>query len=88
MRPIELTSWLPSNRAAITLCPFILYTKAYRYDQCIRVHEHYHWKQALRWGILPWYIWYLILWLRYGYNQNHPLERQAYRLEAECRKNE
>ncbi len=86
MKPIDLVVWLPFNRAAITLFPFILYSKDYRDDRCTHIHEYYHWYQALRWGVIPWYAWYMILWLKFGYGQNHPLERHPYQLETECRK--
>lgn len=72
---------------AITLWPCILYvSQEVKADLCIRAHEMYHWHQALRWGILPWYVAYLVIGLFYiGKPANaHPLEREAYRIQREC----
>ena len=69
----------------MTLWPFILYLPEWRDNPKTRVHEHFHWEQAKRWGVLPWYALYLVLMLTViGRPINkHPLEAPAYRAEAE-----
>ena len=80
MKPIEITvPWLPKGVGAITLWPFIVYkTRALR-DR-YREHELFHWRQALRWGVVPWYIAYIALMPFYGDPRAHPMEREAYRV--------
>lgn len=75
--------WLPGGIRAITLWPFILYRER---TPCIEVHERYHWHQAARWFVLPWYIAYLAIGLFYIGRpaDEHPLEREGYRLQREC----
>lgn len=85
MKPIELeVAWLPGI-FAITLVPFILYRKGHK-TECIQRHEHYHWHQALRWGIIPWYLAYFALALiNVGRPANqHPLEAAAYKIQWDC----
>lgn len=87
MDPIEIKlQSLPANRAAITLWPFILYDRE-SYDTCLRVHEEYHWKEQMKWLVIPWFIWYLILCLVYIRvpNEQHPMEMPAYEAERKCR---
>ena len=74
--------WLPFGIRAITLFPAIVYRKGHR-TPAIELHELYHWRQIRRWGVLPWYIIYLVLALVYmGRPANeHPLEREAYRIQ-------
>lgn len=90
MKPIELTVGRLHKKGvdAITLWPFILYRRGHRDDVALRCHEHFHWRQALRWGVLPWYLWYLALvpfYLRKP-SCEHPLERPAYELQARIKK--
>jgi len=63
-KPIERVCprMIPPRRVAITLWPFIFYrsTEALE-DIPLKAHEHFHWKQALRWGVVPWYLAYLLL---------------------------
>jgi len=82
IKPIELTIfWLPEGIAAITLWPVILYRRTYRTDISIRAHEFIHWYQALKWGVIPWYITYLVLKVFYRGRPifDHPLEKIAYK---------
>ncbi len=85
MKPIELTVGKLHKEGvdAITLWPFILYRRGHREDIALRAHEHFHWNQALRWGVLPWYLWYLALVPFYFRkpSSKHPLERPAYELQ-------
>ena len=80
MKPVELeTPWLPGKRIdGITLWPFILYRRGKR-SPALEAHERFHWQQALRWGVVPWYAAYVVLYLvvRSG-KRRHPLERPAY----------
>jgi hypothetical protein len=81
MKPIELTTrWLPPGVDGMTLWPFILYRRGHQGDIALRCHEHYHWRHALRWGVLPWYLAYLVLKLWYLGQpaERHPLEAPAY----------
>ena len=86
MKPIELdVGWLPGNIRAITLWPFIAYLRGHK-THCIRLHEHYHWNQALRYGVLPWYALYLLLLLKVIGRpiSDHELEKEAYRIQWDC----
>ncbi len=68
---------------AITLWPFIFYRKGKEDDIPLRCHEYFHWRQALRWGVLPWYAAYVLL-LPFNIGkeaEDHPLEKPAYRLQ-------
>ncbi len=81
MKPIErTTSWLPPGVDGITLWPFIFYRRGKEGDIPLRCHEHYHWRHALRWGVLPWYLAYGVLKLFYLGQppERHPLEAPAY----------
>ena len=64
MKPIELTVGKLHKEGvdAVTLWPFILYRRGHRDDVALRCHEHLHWHQALRWGVLPWYLWFTWRW--------------------------
>ena len=86
MRPIFVHLWMPFGIQAMMLWPFIVIRVAVD-DFCLRQHELYHWRQARRWGVLPWYVAYLILGLFYiGKPADaHPLERRAYAVERKCR---
>ena len=86
MRPIEIVisqrRWPSFARriAAITLWPFILYRDGYR-TPALEAHEYYHWRQALVWGVLPWYAAYVVLLVVYRTGgRNHPMERRAYEI--------
>ena len=83
--PIELTvGWLPKGTDAVTLWPFIVYRQGYESNVPLRAHEMYHWRQALRWGVVPWYVAYLVLapfFLRKPWR--HPMEVRAYEVQRE-----
>ena len=82
---IELVvRWLPFRARAMTLWPFVLYLPHAYGDRCTQVHERYHWKQALRWGVIPWYVAYLVLAVFYRKAERHPLERPAYAVQRKC----
>jgi len=88
MKPIEIINSriVPGNFGAITLWPFIFYkNEYYKNDKCIKIHEHFHWYEALRWGVIPWYVTYLILKIFKKYDE-HPFEKRAYKAEQDCRK--
>lgn len=77
--PIEsVVSWLPKSIGAITLWPFILYASTYDMMR-LEEHEHFHWYQIRRSGVVLWYVAYLMLWPFYIKDiQKHPLESEAY----------
>jgi hypothetical protein len=87
LSPIEIT--LPrlhqENIHAITLWPFIVYRRGFENDIALRCHEYFHWRQAFRWGVLPWYIAYLLLQIHYFRlpADQHPLEAPAYAEQRE-----
>ncbi|MFQ6030103.1 MAG: hypothetical protein ACE5Q6_21730 [Dehalococcoidia bacterium] len=86
MRPIEITvAKLPfPNVHAVTLWPCIFFLRGFQDNVALRCHEFYHWRQALHWGVLPWYALYLILQIWYFHTpRNHPLEKGAYRRQDE-----
>jgi hypothetical protein len=87
LNPIEIT--VPrlhqDNIHAITLWPFILYRQGFQNDIALRCHEFFHWRQALRWGVIPWYLLYLLL-LPFYFRRppdQHPLEAPAYAKQRE-----
>ena len=62
---------------AITLPPLGIYVLAEHIDsERLRRHEMAHWAQYERMGAVRFYVGYIALWVRYGY-QNHPWEREA-----------
>jgi hypothetical protein len=71
---------------AIMLWPFIVIRRD-RDDPCLRGHELYHFDEASSWGVLPWYVTYLVIVAcRIGRPaSSHPMERLARLLERECR---
>ena len=85
MRPIEITLPRLHQRGVdgITLWPFIFYRRGHQHNIALRCHEHYHWRQARRWGVIPWYIAYLALLPFYLGKpaDRHPLEAPAYALQ-------
>lgn len=40
----------------MSLWPFVVYLKGYGTHSSRRAHEEYHWRQALRWGVVPCYL--------------------------------
>lgn len=90
VKPIELKVGKLHKEGvyAITLWPFILYRRDPLDDIALRCHEHFHWRQAQRWGVLPWYLWYVALVPFYFRrpSHEHPLERPAYELQWRIQK--
>ena len=89
LNPVEVTvPWLHLKSVdAVTIWPFILYRKGHQDSLPLRCHEYYHWRQALRWYVLPWYLVYLALlpfYVRKPSDQ-HPLEAPAYAKQREVR---
>ena len=81
MKPIELTvPALQKGVDAITLWPFIIYRRGARDNLPLRCHEWYHWRHALRWGVLPWYAAYIVIkpWYLGARTPQHPFEAPAY----------
>ncbi len=71
---------------AVTVWPFIFYEREVWDDECVQVHERYHWMDQLRWLVIPWFLAYFILQaiVRSG-GRKHPLEKEAYRREDLCK---
>ena len=74
----------PAAVYAVTVWPFIFYETHVWDDECVQVHERYHWMDQMRWFVLPWFVVYLILWWRgfdrpfQGGGREHMLETEAY----------
>lgn len=81
---IETNSFPPGRADAITLWPFVFFKGKAKQDRALRAHEMYHWKQARNWGVLPWYLAYLVLLVIYGTGgRDHPMEKPAYKVQDE-----
>ncbi len=74
----------PSWVYAFVVWPFIFYEPKAWGEECVQVHERYHWMDQLRWLLLPWFLVYGMLAIFYGGRERHPLEREAYRRQREC----
>jgi len=86
MKPIEITaSALPPGITAITLWPFIFYQPGSQNDLPLRCHEWFHWRHAMRWGVLPWYAAYVLMkpFYRGARTPLHPFEAPAYALQQQ-----
>ncbi len=77
----------PEWAHAVTIWPFIFYERDVWDDECVQVHERYHWDEQLKWLIIPWFIAYGVLSLVYGGGRRHPMELEAYRRQDSCRAN-
>ena len=75
----------PERVRAVTVWPFIFYETDRWDDECLQIHERYHWVDQIRWLWVPWFIAYGILSLVYGGRDRHPLEKEAYRRQRACR---
>lgn len=61
----------------VTLPPLGIYILAERINEAPLIrHEQCHWRQYERMGAIRFYVGYIALWVRYGY-QNHPWEVEA-----------
>ena len=74
----------PKGVYATTIWPFVIYEPQVWDDECVQRHERYHWKDQIRWLVIPWLIAYLLLSLKYGGGRNHPFEKPAYAIQDEC----
>lgn len=79
----------PKRVHAVTLWPFIFYEHSARYDKAVQAHERYHWRDQMRWLVIPWFLVYISLLPFYGGYRKHPLEKSAYAVmdEVNARKN-
>jgi len=83
---VKRVPWpFPKAVHAVTLWPFIIYEHSVRHDPAIQAHERYHWKDQMRWLVIPWFIVYLTLSLFYGGGRKHPLEKPAYAIQDSIR---
>ena len=71
----------PKSVHAVTLWPFIIYEKQVRNHPAVQAHERYHWKDQMRWLVIPWFIIYVALLPFYGGFRKHPFDRPAYEIE-------
>ncbi|PKB77799.1 MAG: hypothetical protein BZY88_20730 [SAR202 cluster bacterium Io17-Chloro-G9] len=81
MKSIELTvPALQKGVDAMTLWPFIIYRRGAQDNLPLRCHEWFHWRHALRWGVLPWYLAYILIkpWYLGARTPQHPFEAPAY----------
>ena len=74
----------PTSVYAVTVWPLIFYESHVWDDACVQIHERYHWRDQVRWLVLPWFVAYLTLRPFYGGGRRHPLEREAYRRQDDC----
>ena len=66
-----------SGYGGITLPPLGIFILAERLgEEALVRHEHAHWQQAQRMGIVRWYLTYAWYTIRFGY-RNNPLEVEA-----------
>jgi hypothetical protein len=74
----KVLSWLPGrNTVGMMIWPFILYKDVP--SEGLRTHEWYHWRHALRWFVVPWYIAYAVLLVIHRTSgPDHPFEEPAY----------
>ena len=74
----KTVNWLPGrNTVGMMIWPFILYKGMP--SEGLRAHEWYHWRHALRWLVVPWYITYGLLFVIYRTSGPcHPFEEPAY----------
>ena len=70
---------------AVTVWPFIFYEAEVWDDECVQIHERYHWTDQIRWLWVPWFTAYFILRPFYGGRDDHPLEKEAYGRQRACR---
>jgi hypothetical protein len=82
---VYIVRWLPLQKrfAAITWPPLGIFVRCAWWEEAsfarrvkLLKHEKVHWDQYQRYGLFGFYWKYLILSLRYGYN-NHPMEIEA-----------
>lgn len=86
MKPIEITvPALPQGVDAVTIWPFIFYRRGTEDYLPLRCHEWFHWRQALRYAVLPWYAYYLLIKPFYLGERTplHPLEAPAYAIQQQ-----
>ena len=66
-----------SGYGGITLPPLGIFILAERLgEEALVRHEHAHWQQAQRMGIVRWYLTYAWYTIRHGY-RNNPMEIEA-----------
>jgi len=71
----------PKRVHAVTLWPFIIYEHHIRQDISVQEHERYHWRDQMKWFVVPWFIAYICLLPFYGGGRKHPMEKPAYAIQ-------
>ena len=49
--------------------------------KAVQAHERYHWRDQMKWFVIPWFIIYVSLLPFYGGFRKHPFERPAYAVQ-------
>ena len=86
--------FLPANRIAVTIYPYIFWSKKKQgwQRQDVIIHETYHWNEQKQWkqgklfGLTRWLIKYIVFWFCFnvlrGKNRGeHPMEKPAYKAQ-------
>lgn len=86
--------FIPSGKTAVTIYPFIFWSKKKKgwQKQEVVIHEMYHWKEQRHWkltktfGLLQWLSKYILLYLWINVlkrleSKEHPMEKPAYQQE-------
>jgi len=85
---VDRIRWpFPKHVHAVTLWPFIFYEAHVENDLAIQAHERYHWKDQMKWLVVPWFITYIGLLPFYGGGRKHPMEKAAYALQDKINAN-
>lgn len=87
------------KRRAVTIYPFIFWSKKYKgwENPCLVAHEMYHWNDQKRWkdnkrfGLLRWLVKFVFQWfwfnlIRYFPRDKHPMEKIAHEIQRQCEK--
>ena len=74
----------PPSVYAVTIWPFVFYEPHVWNDECVQRHERYHWIDQIKWLVIPWFVIYLLLSLKYGGGRRHPFEQKAYAIQDDC----
>ena len=91
--------FIPTNKTAVTIYPYIFWSKKKRgwLNSCIIEHEMFHWYEQKRWatskilGLSRWLILYIIQWFWFNLikrlpTNKHPMEKPAYEIQNLCEK--
>lgn len=77
MKGIEIKVKKLPGGYGLMLFPFCIVSKEAYKPEVTANHEQIHFQQCLEMGIIPFYLWILYEYIRYG-AQNGPAEKEAY----------